>query len=295
MTTPLDHDRSIAAWLVAEAPERAPERLLAASRDRIRTTRQRRAWWPARRIPEMNTFAKFAIAAVAVVVVALAGITLLPRDGGIGTQPSPTASQSPSASPSPSPTYTWPSTLQPATYTTQLVWDVPVEVTFTVPALGWQGMDVEVRKDPNAMVGFLVVDNLFADPCTAEPLAPKLGPSVDDLAQALTRLPGVTASTPQPVTHSGFSGSYLELTFQSDAPCPLSDYALFRVPPDAMQPGSVNGGTDWGASYPNHRVWVLDVDGVRYVIDAVSTSSPPADVADELQLLVDSIRVAVAT
>ena len=35
MTTRPDPDPRIAAWLEAEAPDRAPERLLSASRDRI--------------------------------------------------------------------------------------------------------------------------------------------------------------------------------------------------------------------------------------------------------------------
>ena len=45
MSYPLDPDRSIAAWLVAEAPERAPERLVALTRQRIGSTAQHRPWW----------------------------------------------------------------------------------------------------------------------------------------------------------------------------------------------------------------------------------------------------------
>ena len=82
MSTRPDHDRSISAWLVAEAADRAPERLLETSRGRIRATRQRRAWWPAWRILDMNTYAKLAIGVAAVAVVAVVGINLLVGTGG---------------------------------------------------------------------------------------------------------------------------------------------------------------------------------------------------------------------
>ena len=66
-----DPDVVIAAWLQDEAPEGAPERLLTASRDRIRSTHQRRAWWSARGTRPMTrtTLA----AAVVVAMVALGG------------------------------------------------------------------------------------------------------------------------------------------------------------------------------------------------------------------------------
>ncbi len=55
----------------------------------------------------MNTALKFAIAAVAVVVVALVGITLLPRSGGVGGS-GPGATATPSGTPTPTPSMTAP-------------------------------------------------------------------------------------------------------------------------------------------------------------------------------------------
>ena len=97
MTARPDPDVAIAAWLKDEAPARAPERLLTASRDRIRSTHQRRAWWPVRRTRPMSrtTLA----AAMVVAVVALGGAFLvIERDQREVAGPSPT----PSADPSPS-------------------------------------------------------------------------------------------------------------------------------------------------------------------------------------------------
>ena len=102
MTARLDPDRLFAEWLTSEAPDRAPERLLAASRDRLRTAHQVRPWWPARRIAETSTFTKYAIAAVALVVIAIVDINLLQRVGGDrsgGPSTSRPASPSPAASP----------------------------------------------------------------------------------------------------------------------------------------------------------------------------------------------------
>jgi hypothetical protein len=105
MSNHLDPDRSIARWLVAEAPGRAPERLLEASRTQVRSTAQRRSLRPVRRIQAMNSYAKLGIAAAAVLIVAVAGIYLAPSLNMTSSAPSPTSSPlaSPTASPSVAP------------------------------------------------------------------------------------------------------------------------------------------------------------------------------------------------
>ena len=105
MSNHLDPDRSIARWLVAEAPDHAPERLLEASRAQVRSTAQRRSLRLVRRIQAMNAYAKLAIAAAAVLVVAVVGINLGPGLNTISSEASPTSSPpaSPTASPSVAP------------------------------------------------------------------------------------------------------------------------------------------------------------------------------------------------
>jgi len=97
MSARFDLDRSIEAWLESEAPERAPEHLLGASRNRIRTTPQRRAWRPARRDVEMSSYVKLAAAAAAVLILAVGGGSLI-LGGGLGARA--TAAPSPTAAPS---------------------------------------------------------------------------------------------------------------------------------------------------------------------------------------------------
>jgi hypothetical protein len=97
-------ERGIADAYNAEAPQRAPDWVLANALETIESTPQRRALirvpW---RFPDMNnTFAKVAIAAVVVVVIGVVGLNMLSPRGSSsvgGSAPSP----SPSASPTPSP------------------------------------------------------------------------------------------------------------------------------------------------------------------------------------------------
>ena len=102
MSTRPDLDRSISEWLAAAVPDGAPQRLLEASRARIRTTQQRRAWWPARRNAHMNQAMRIALASAAVVAVALIGISLY--TGGNTGGPGHGATPSPAQEPSPAPT-----------------------------------------------------------------------------------------------------------------------------------------------------------------------------------------------
>ena len=124
MSTNFDPRRSVKAWLEAEAPDRAPGRLIDAARERIRSTRQRRPWWPARRASDMNSYAKWAIAAAAVLVIGIVGYNLLPSRGGTASQAA--ASPAVVAAVSPAPT--------------------PVEV----PAAGGGCAPAPLKFDPNA-------------------------------------------------------------------------------------------------------------------------------------------------
>ena len=125
MSTERDTERIVRSWLEVGATA-LPDRVLDAVLDQLPATPQRRSWWPARRFRDMNVYAKFAIAAAAVVVIAIVGINLLPGNASVGG-PGPTPTPSPIAvadCASPSPTVS-PSAgipegpLAAGTYTTQ--------------------------------------------------------------------------------------------------------------------------------------------------------------------------------
>ena len=96
MSTERDVNRIVRSWL-EEGVAALPDRVLDTVLDQLPATPQRRARWPVRRFGEMNNFAKFAIAAAAVVVIAFVGLRLLPGQGSVGSVPSPSASPAPSA------------------------------------------------------------------------------------------------------------------------------------------------------------------------------------------------------
>ena len=105
MSTDRDVTRIVRSWL-EEGVTALPDRVLDAVLDQVPATRQRRAWWPARRVPHMKASIKILVAAAAVVVIALIGINLVPRSGvgGPGSTPVPTATPAPTPSPTPAPT-----------------------------------------------------------------------------------------------------------------------------------------------------------------------------------------------
>ena len=93
MSTDREATRVVRSWL-EEGVTVLPDRVLDAVLDQVPATPQRRSWWPARRFSDLNTYVRFAIAAAAVLVVAVAGYNFLPGRGGVGGPPAPLATGS---------------------------------------------------------------------------------------------------------------------------------------------------------------------------------------------------------
>jgi hypothetical protein len=121
MTANHDLERRLADYYEAEAPPAAPDWVLRDALATIDVTPQRRVFVrvPWRNFPTMNTYAKLAVAAVAVIAIGAVGISVLrpgnsPGVGGQIVTPSPEASRSlppvptspPTSTPSPAPPLT---------------------------------------------------------------------------------------------------------------------------------------------------------------------------------------------
>jgi hypothetical protein len=91
MSTDRDLTGIVRSWL-DDGVTRLPDRVLDAVLDQVPATRQRRAWWPAWRFREMTISMKLILAVAAVIVVAVVGANILPRQGGVGG-PAPTSLQ----------------------------------------------------------------------------------------------------------------------------------------------------------------------------------------------------------
>jgi hypothetical protein len=281
MSTDRDVTRIVRSWL-EEGVSALPDRVLDTVLDQLPATQQRRSWWPARRFREMNSPARFAVAAAAVVAVAIVGINLYPRPGGIGG-PGP-ASPSPRVSPSPQPS----PSLQAARMTvagTELPGASLLQLTAQLPA-GWVNNISAATDGPLAPSGtaFFVslVDNTFADPCSHVQRTPKLGPTVTALATALAEIPNVTASQPVQATMAGQTATYVELTIPSSLPCAFDKFYLWQDSKDA----------DWWTLAPDEliRVWILQVQGQRVAIAARSWPQSTEQSKTQLQGVLDSIE-----
>jgi hypothetical protein len=283
-----DVDRSIMAWLVAEAPDRAPQRLLEASREQLRSTRQRRAWWPAWRIP-MNAYAKLALATAAVAVVAILGISFLPREGGVGG-PSPSAAASPSPLPSPTLLSRSIGPLAAGRYVTDPTDTAfPVAASFTVPD-GWSNAGWAMVRDDVA-ISFWTVAETYADPCQWESTKVNLGPTVDDLVVALRAQKDRNATVPVPTTLGGFDGQLIEVDWRDDVAQSSCDpgaggageYRLFIAP----GPGDPSR---WGSMGSHSVLRIADVNGTRVLVEITEPPGITEAERAEAERIVDSIE-----
>jgi hypothetical protein len=294
MSAERDVNRIVRSWIRAEEHESA-DRVLQIVLSRLDTTPQRRHMWSPRRFAFVNKLAPAAIAAVAVVAVAFVGINLWPgsRTGSGGPPPPASPSPSPSHSPSPSPEPT-------ASLVTHVVRPradgsgdqdpraASITFTFDAPA-SWQrfeeqGVWIDHNAPPDGAALFIygVADvDLFSDPCRPDPRGEAdiaVGPTVDDFVTALVDHPSLEVSSPVDVTLAGYSGTYLDLLIPDD----ISQCATYHAMDAHIY-----------AQGPGHRwhMWVLDVGGVRVLVETNDYAGTSAQRRAELQSIVDSIQI----
>lgn len=282
----------LAERLLDEAPARARAGLLDQVLAQTRITPQLgpRPWWqgPPLGRPALPRPLKFALVGVLVVMLgsglALVGGRLADRGSLVGASPEPTPRLAPADA--------WPP-LEPGV---PYYIDAPVRVTFSVPA-GWTYSFTNpagsfVRNEQNtAGVGWFVTKNLYRDPChwLNGPLDPPLGPGVDDLVNALLKLPGFVVGGPVPAIVGGLPATSLNLMQTvSTSDC---DEGLV---PDGREVAQVkvwsetpNGGVEsFGGT---STVRVLSVGGTRLMV----ISSPILDTgstASEVEAILRSMR-----
>jgi hypothetical protein len=245
----------------------------------------------------MDTSLKLAAGAAAALAIAILGSTVLtpepaPTVGGPGPTPSATSTPTPSSSGAPALFRT--GQLAAGTYTTDAAF--PIGITFTVPD-GWSGLAsgptvkvLESDADAKvvAYVSFWIVQTASRNPCglSGGDDAP-VGPTADDLAEALVGAPGFETSGPTTEIVDGLEGQYVELT-GPQAGC--IEPELWTTPDGSCR--------CMDNRFERNRLWILEVDGSRLVIDAslVPTSgdeegTSPAEIG-ELEAIIDSIEIA---
>jgi len=166
----------------------------------------------------------------------------------------------------------------------------PLRVTYQVTPGDWEAwfgaVKLLVADEPQTTgLSIATVTNVAADVCPPTPLDPPVGPTVDDLATALSQLFEVTAP-PTDVTLLGYEGKHLVLSEQSTSvDCPDPDPYNRTTP--------INGGSFSGDDGPGLTVelWILDVEGTRLVLGKFDTPQSSAQDLAERDAVFDTIRI----
>jgi len=156
-----------------------------------------------------------------------------------------------------------------------------------------------VVKRSGGVIGLSVWDvaQVPSDPCHWQGQMRDPGPTVDDLVGALVAQATRAATIPTDVTLAGFRGRYLEWSVPSDMVVTGdADFKGCDVEPsnghlDFISWLSSSGGSRYQqVAGQVDRLWVLDVDGQRLVVDA--TYSPGTTEANRAELgqVAESIR-----
>lgn len=215
-----------------------------------------------------------------------------------GASPSPTPSLAPSPTPRASSVAALPVGDLEARKTYSIDGVGPQRLLFTVPATGWLTVDTGFLGkndigDPErfdlTLLPYLV-GNVYADPChwLRSALDPPVGPTVDDLATALVVQAGPEALVPTDVTLDGYAGKKVELSIPDEvdtATCDEGEFGRWSPADDASQRGPFTYGNG-----QRDTVYIVNVDGTRWVIDTNYLPGTSKANLAELEQLVASIR-----
>lgn len=283
MSTDREVTRIVRSWL-DEGVTALPDRVLDAVLDQVPATRQRRAWWRAWRVRDMNNLTKLALTAAAVLVVAIVGYNLSPRTGGVGSGPTAMPTE---------PLPTLPAGLIPAgSYTvptnTRVPYSVSLPTGWTLDSEGFitKGGALSGSGATGVALSTWLISHIYTDSChwTGKLLATG---TKDALASGLTAQTGHATSGPTEVTIGGLAATRLEFSLAASFSVATCDGGIVRLWPD---PGPDESG-GWQI-FPGQTttVYAMEAAGNPMVMLTIRTEgSSAADVA-ELQAILASVQ-----
>ena len=245
----------------------------------------------------MNTFAKLAAAAVAVVAVVVVGYNMLPSRGSSGASPTPTPSSTPETLAASGTPIGFPPA-GPLTVGRHTLTEDDTVFSMQVPA-GWHSSGPNCSGCANADGGWLQrgpddstdpgsvwmplwsVDGVASDPCSREP-AP-VATSVAELADDVATIPGIDVVTaPEDVVIGGRPGKHVVIQVPADIGCPArqfylwADHGIFRFATALEQ---------------TNYVWIVELEGGgHFWIEAETYKGSTKALEQEIQSMIDSIE-----
>jgi hypothetical protein len=163
--------------------------------------------------------------------------------------------------------------------------DVPAGFTgsgFAVSA-GLGDQDTAVASDARGL-SFWGVQGVYTNPCGAGKSPVDPGPSVADLARALSAQPLRAGSDPTPVNVAGYRGMYVE----TSVPAAI-DFATCQDGYFDSWTSSGGGGRFQQGPGQQDRLWILDVDGYRLVIDGWHMPGATPQQVDQISQMVKTL------
>ncbi len=130
--------------------------------------------------------------------------------------------------------------------------------------------------------------NLYTNPASVADgqLDPPVGPTVDDLVEAIVGHPAWTASEPTDITIGGNPGQLVSITIPPDAEFTADDKFFLFI--------DAGGGQVWGwAPEQTFDLYIVDVDGVRLVIDSFHYPGTSEDDLAAQREVVDSVEASL--
>jgi hypothetical protein len=244
-----------------------------------------------------NQHARSRAAAVVVPAVIIAIALASCQAGSSGLSPSPTVILTPEPTATPLPRLNGQEALDPGRY--QVNGGVSTPVTVAVPA-GWRASGDWVVWGPKGndlpdgmAIRFYTIPNLAANPLSysAGNLDPPVGPTVDDMAQAIVAHPGWIATEPKDITIDGHAGQLVSITIPTDAELPIvgggPTFYLYAEP---------GGGGIWGwASGQTFDWYIVDVDGQRLIIDAFHYPGTSQEDLSVQRTVVESVQFGLSS
>jgi len=170
-----------------------------------------------------------------------------------------------------------------------------VEFSVIVPE-GWDTQDGfiatgDVDDGTHMRLGGGMVGNLFADRCQWSDTTFDPGPTVEDLTTGFATIWGSDATTAIEVMVDGFEGKYMVLTVPADVNFSECDEKHFVGWAEAGVSDSFGPSRWYQGPGQVLKHWILDVNGVRLVIEASHFPQQSSEGLAELDRMVDSIQI----